>query len=446
MLSKIDSILRRVIVACVCAAAGLLPPADARALEPGQVLLIHNSHDVDSIPIRKRYMELRPGVRALDLCDPTLAGRRTITYAMYRERIREPVRAHIGKLEAEGSGIFCLVLTRGIPHRIKDANRPEAGDHAAMMREEWLDRGDFTASSTDSELTLLRFDLEAGESGGSFDSALDGFVSNPWFAVPGRFTDHGRRARGARSMPSLGAAWMGEADDGSRDGPLRGGWSPAEGGPTEPALSPGDIFLVTRLDGRNVGDVIEAMKRARDPKIRPSEAAFVLDAGEGGTDGGDYRRAAERFTESGWLVVHDETRAVITAADCARPLLLFASHGPRVQNGGRPAGAGYLGSFVWHRGAIFNTLESFNGRDIERRSGGEAQIQIADFLAAGGTAGIANAWEPFAFSAARNDLLLEGMIERGLTFAEAAWRALPVLSWQQIVIGDPLMRWTVESD
>ena len=43
----------------------------------------------------------------------------------------------------------------------------------------------------------------------------------------------------------------------------------------------------------------------------------------------------------------------------------------------------------------------------------------------------------FSFAVADNEILLDNFLNRGLTWAEAAWSAIPVLSWQHVVLGDP---------
>jgi hypothetical protein len=49
-------------------------------------------------------------------------------------------------------------------------------------------------------------------------------------------------------------------------------------------------------------------------------------------------------------------------------------------------------------------------------------------------------FEPLSFSVPDNEFLMTHLLVRGLTFAEAAYASFPVLSWQQVAIGDPLGR------
>jgi hypothetical protein len=102
----------------------------------------------------------------------------------------------------------------------------------------------------------------------------------------------------------------------------------------------------------------------------------------------------------------------------------------------------FADSFNYPNGAIFNTIESWNGRDFGGLGllGFQQQEQAADFIAAGGTFALANVWEPLADSVPDNRYLALNFLLGNLSWAEAAYTAIPGLSWMQIVLGDPLAR------
>lgn len=100
-------------------------------------------------------------------------------------------------------------------------------------------------------------------------------------------------------------------------------------------------------------------------------------------------------------------------------------------------------------GAVFTSLESYNAAtmfsDVDTHPW--PQGKIVDFIQAGGSAAIGHIFEPQTDAAIDNEFLLYNYLsdedEDGyadLTFAEAAFTALPYLSWAEVVIGDPLMR------
>jgi hypothetical protein len=95
---------------------------------------------------------------------------------------------------------------------------------------------------------------------------------------------------------------------------------------------------------------------------------------------------------------------------------------------------------------MFNTIESYNGRALNGLGTLFNQAQVAGFIAAGGTFGIGMVWEPFTFSLPDNEFMMTNMLVNGLTWGEAAYTSLPVLSWQHVVVGDPLGKPTILND
>ncbi len=403
------------------------------------MLLVYNRADPDSAAIRDHYLQLHPGVHDLNLANLDLVGRHTITASVYARWIRAPIRKHLATHPDLKERIVCIALTLGIPHRIEDASHPESGDDAALMRREWLDRGDFTAASVDSELTLLWQDLERNEFGGKFDSKADGFIANPCFGAERPASEYDRRFCGApKQFTQIVKAGA------DLDSP-QAGWAAAEARLPAARLSPGDIYLVVRLDGPSRRDVLVLINRSRKIEIRKSEVAIVMDADAWRDfDKGDYDDAEKRLQKNGWRVTHDRTANFLTSDEMTTPVIAYAGYGLNAA-GDSPGSTDYIRELHFAPGAIFNTLESFNGRDFggagDRRE--RPQTQVADFIAAGGTFGIGNVWEPFSFSAASNAELLDAMLIRGWSFAESAYGSLRALSWQQIVVGDPLARITV---
>jgi hypothetical protein len=119
---------------------------------------------------------------------------------------------------------------------------------------------------------------------------------------------------------------------------------------------------------------------------------------------------------------------------------------------GGPGGAGPLNIV---NGAVFTSLESFNAvtmfSDVEALYC--AQGKIVDFISIGGAGAIGHAMEPQADGAIDNEFLVYNLLadEDGdgfadLTFVEAAFSAIPYLSWGEVVIGDPLMRLAYNTD
>jgi len=100
-------------------------------------------------------------------------------------------------------------------------------------------------------------------------------------------------------------------------------------------------------------------------------------------------------------------------------------------------------------GAVFNSLESFNALTFFADAT-TSQAKLTDWLTIGGSAAVGHAFEPLSSSAVDNDLMFYNYLRDqdgdgcgDLTFVEAAYTAMPFLSWANVVVGDPLMRVSV---
>jgi hypothetical protein len=95
---------------------------------------------------------------------------------------------------------------------------------------------------------------------------------------------------------------------------------------------------------------------------------------------------------------------------------------------------------------VFHTWESYNAVSF-KEDGALGQGLVAQWIHAGGTAGVGNVWEPtISTNTVTNEDVLFPMLLNGYTFAEAAWSSNRQLSWVNTVVGDPLMTFEVFGD
>ncbi len=94
-----------------------------------------------------------------------------------------------------------------------------------------------------------------------------------------------------------------------------------------------------------------------------------------------------------------------------------------------------LHGFRFPPGAIAVHIHSFSASTLRS----DTQGWCGPLVARGVTATVGNVYEPYLEFLHRPDLLFEALA-RGSNLVDAAYFALPVLSWQSIVIGDPLYR------
>ena len=244
-------------------------------------------------------------------------------------------------------------------------------------------------------------------------------------------------------------------------------WGLAGSGATR--LTAGDMYLVGRVDGTTLADAQAVITRAQNVTVNRAAVRVLMDeyddvlsGGDGLDDdplftanqiffgGEDYEDCRDILLLDGWDVRYDNTFNFISAAEEPRPLIAIASYGRNHRRNGwgeDPAGCGiYLQGFTFAPGAIFNTTESFNGRALNGLGTSACQEQVADFIAEGGTFAIGNVFEPFTFSMTDNEWLLPRMLIDQMTWIEAAYASFPALSWQQIVVGDPLAKYVAVID
>jgi uncharacterized protein (TIGR03790 family) len=201
------------------------------------------------------------------------------------------------------------------------------------------------------------------------------------------------------------------------------------------------IYLVTRLAAYDFNDVKGMIDRAL---VATNRGKFVIDL-RSGTDeeGDDWMRNAAIFLPASRVVL-DETKNVLYGQ---KDVIGYASFGSN-DNSRRQR---WLG-FQWLPGAIATEFVSTNGRTFKQPPddwnyptfgdrthywAGTHQGLAADFIREGATGASGNVYEPFLAGCARPDHLLPAYYS-GRTLAESYYLALPYLSWQGIVLGDPL--------
>jgi hypothetical protein len=512
------------VVAAVGGVAAVGPRAEAQ-LRADQVLVVYDSRIPDSLQVAEYYAGsaavpggvggrpgTRPGVRAVNLAGitptPPVLPPGDITYTQFVNGLRDPLRTWLAANDPEDH-LRCLVLTKGLPHRIWEQNYPGEVPSQAGAR---FVNGIYCSASVDSELTLLWQNL-GGLTEITAGTRSTGLIINPYYRqtrpVDSWPTVHRRTAK-VFSTPlnnaglGPGAFWTALVTD-----PLL---APA---PTQ--LTPGDMYLVCRLDADTVADVFAKLDRAvsgvgpegfgRGVPVDVDNVAVLLDeSGSNGVidvvsggpelDNQDITlitgtlaiRGGDDYEQTRYLMAGIHPPSNLPPSDANPPgpeLRYLASNirydaasgstnflvGPRVSypgtvpsqivstpailvsgygsnHSGLPTGAAmtWATSFHLHPAAVFNSLESFNGRQFggvpppTPTQGQLMQQQAASFIAAGGTLAVANVWEPFSTATADNLPIARAFLHGHLSWGEAAYSSMVGLSWQQIVLGDPLTR------
>lgn len=270
--------------------------------------------------------------------------------------------------------ILYIVTTGGVPLRIP-------GPGTGMQTEN---------ASVDSELALLYSDMHNGR-----PHALAGVIPNPFF--------------------------------GKRDAQF-----------SHPQFP---IYLVTRLQAYDFPQVRAMIDRSLQAANR---GKFVIDLRGSDNDPGDnWLRDAAVLLPKDRVVLDESSKVLYNEKD----VIGYAAWGSNDSNRHQR----FL-HFEWLPGAIMTEFVSTNARTFERPPdnwnisdwkskklwfAGSPQTMTTDYIMEGATGASGNVDEPYLVMTPRPDYLLPAYY-RGRNLAESYYLSMRGLSWQNIVIGDPL--------
>ena len=388
------------------------------------VLVVINDASPASQQIGDAYVRSRniPADHVVRLNAPATE---VISRTAFELTIQGPIAVHLTRTGLQDQ-ILYIVLTKGIPIRIRGTSGTDG-----------------TTASVDSELTLLyRRMIEAPA------AAVIGLASSPYYLrdarVPLRVhgtiesSEDGEDKETASaeflSRPMLDTPLLPAV--GRVDNPHYLGAAPLSTA-TRFTREASQLYLVTRLDGFTVDDALGLITRGR---ARSVAGAVLLDQRAGLTDRGGnawLRSAADTLSDAGHAVVLESSAA--PAASTA-PLIGYYSFGSS-----DPAHRRRLPGVTFAPGAIGGMFVSTDGRTFVEPapdwqpggSGPQTDSLAGDLIRAGLTGVAANVAEPYLDAAVRPQILFPAYLA-GFNLAESFYLAMPFLSWQTIVLGDPL--------
>lgn len=391
----------------------LLPGPDSGfCLEPDEVLVIANSRAAGSLELARFYMERR-GIPRDQLVELATVTAERCSREVYDDQIRRPVRKALARLGPERR-IRCLVTVFGVPLAIaphppadrdqttqieerlgqlrqKEAAAAAPAARAALVREIKDQKAQLavlapmsSSAAVDSELMLALTE----------QYPLQGWLPNPYFIG---FLHH-------KTM-----------------------------------LERDKVMLVARLDGpdeatvrRIIEDTLAAEKTglkgracfdARWPKPKPEQKQLdgyqLYDA--------SLHYAADRVRKSGRMeqVLLDEHEALFQAGDCPKTALYAGWYSL----------AHYVNAFTWVRGAIGFHMASGECTTLRQQG---SQVWCKRMLEEGAAAVIGPVNEPYIQAFPLPEAILGSLVEGYLSLGESYLISLPFISWQMVLIGDPL--------
>jgi len=356
----------------------LLATEHVHAQSPANVLVVINETSPASIEIGNYYVEKR-GIPRDNVVRLQVNAAETIERADYERQIEAPVWNWLFHNFAQDR-ILYIVLTKGIPLRISGTSGQDG-----------------TVASVDSELALLYRKLTGQP------SPAPGKINNPYFlgdstSPPKRFTHENY-----------------------------------------------DIFLVTRLDGYTVADVKALINRASAPA---RTGTIVLDDKNSSSADSNVwlKSAAERLRSSAEAnrVIYDATRDVIKDVNNVLGYYSWGSNDPALRERHlnlRFVNGALAAMFVSTDARTLNEPPSDwkigTWEDATTHFAGSPQSLMGDLIRDGVTGTAGHVAEPYLDAAVRPNILFPAYLS-GANLAEAFYLAMPYLSWQTVVVGDPL--------
>jgi uncharacterized protein (TIGR03790 family) len=203
------------------------------------------------------------------------------------------------------------------------------------------------------------------------------------------------------------------------------------------------IYLVTRLAAYDFEEIRGMIDRCGSAVNRGN---FVIDLNSADDrTGNDWLRTAALLLPRHRVVLDESPQVLYDQGD----VIGYAAWGSNDPNRKRRK----LG-FRWLPGAIVSEYVSTNARTFARPPAawnigvwkdkaaffaGSPQTLSADYIEEGATGASGHVFEPFLGFTPRPDYLLPAWLA-GRNLAESYWLSIPALSWQNVVLGDPLCR------
>ncbi len=361
------------------AAATVLGARPAFAQSADNVLVVINEKAPASVQVGDYYIRKR-AIPQDHVVRIQTATTDTVQRPEYNTAIEAPIAQWLTRHSLQDK-ILYIVLTKGVPLRVFGTGGLEG-----------------TVASVDSELTLLYKKLVG------LQIPMVGRVPNPYYLDQKPVAE-------AKPLTRFSA----------------------------------DIYLVTRLDGFTVEDVMKLIDRGLAPE---QTGRIVLDQKAAMSDDGGDRwldEAANRLRQSGAAdrVLLEMTTA---AASTTNPVLGYYSWGSndrtnQLRRFGLTFSPGAIGGmFVSTDGRTF-TEPPPDWKPSNPNGGptfaGSFQSLAGDLIRDGITGVSGHVAEPYLDATIRPQILFPAYLA-GFDLAESFYLGMPFLSWQTVVVGDPL--------
>lgn len=374
-------LLAAVLAAALATAARAAGPAD-------HVVIVANASDPDSLAVARHYAQVRAVPEANVIALP-MSREETVTWRQFLDTVWEPLEAELvrrGWIDAIGMDLRDEVGRRKYAisgHQIEALvlcrGVPLRIAHDPALYHEVKPLTDHAEFQTNQASVDSELSLLA-----QTDTPINACVANPLY--------HNREPQ--------------EADRSK-------------------------VVKVARLDGPTAADAMALVDRAVEAeRTGLLGRAYIDKAGPHESGNRWLSEVEERIGRLGFdLTVGTGPGTFPSWSRIDAPVLYFGWYTADLN------GPFALPGFRFPPGAIAVHIHSFSAQTLRSPSQG----WCGPLVARGVTATVGNVFEPYLEYLHRPDLLMDALA-RGDDLVDAAYYALPVLSWQCVVVGDPLYR------
>lgn len=379
----------------------------ALALDPNQIMLVANTDQAASMNLARYYCEKR-GVPRGNIIPLSLGTqlRDTIDRDEYEKRLAGPIRRTFASREDLGR-IECLVTTYGVPFRVGRRDPMSGSDEQLKHLRESLQ----TAKDA---LAKLEQEGQAGSSAAREHQVRTAQIQMDIDRIEGKETDASVDSELSLVMSDPYELYRWQPNPRRRPGP-----------------HPFKTLMVSRLDGPGY-DVAKGLvdKALAAEATGLSGVAYFDSRGLTGKDMyGYYDRSLRDLATLTWLrtalpVKEEQTAALFEPNSCPKTALYCGWYSLQK----------YVDAFDFVDGAVGYHIASFEAASLrDPKSAQWCPAMLRDGITA--TLGPVN--EPYLHAFPEPRLFFSALYD-GHCLVEAYYLTQPLLSWQMVLIGDPL--------
>ena len=394
----------------------LLFSVNCWSLEAREILVVANKNVPGSTQLAQYYMQGR-GIPARNLIGLSLTGQEQCSRKEYDQEVVLPIRRYLRQRPLDAPGIKCIVTLYGMPLVVSDSGL------SLRKKAELVERH--------GQLEILRFLRDNYQRGKKNQNE---FLSEKMERLERQIIAIDLTTNTAALDSELALVM-------EKEYPLSG-WLPnpnylANRGKKPPAM-PGTALLVSRLDGPDLSIVRRLISDSLTAEARGLQGLAYLDARwpEAKADrlnGYAYydrsiHEAARLIKKSRLLpAVLDEKEELFEPGRCPNAALYCGWYSL----------GNYVDAFRWATGAVGYHIAS---RECETLRKAASTVWCKVMLEKGVAATLGPVREPYVQAFPPPELFFGLLLDGRYTLAECFALSSPFLSWQMVLIGDPLYR------